>query len=909
MAIKAKISVDNSELKQGLQDAQNTAKSTMKNIKGITENAGGAFTKIGNAATSAANAVKGGFSGVVSTLSKIGPVGAVAAGAIALIGTAIFGVFNAISKLSTKLDSIAKSAKSVDMSAGAFQSLSYAAKRAGVSMDRVVSMTTKLDAALHKAVEGDTELVDMFHEMGLSVKELERQSPDKTFLDVTDAAKKFLDTTGKLPDKLRDIFGNKDFREFTKAAKANFSELALMANAMGYVIDENTLRTAENISDAVGDVNQGLLTMITRLELIQKLFGLTEKTAKLIANAVAPKNGRVLPEYADRIEGIGNLAERYATTDADKLTRQQMINILKARNEDTLYKGDYTESGLSYLISKNAYSKKLENMTDEALRAAFKDTFKDTNWDEVFNGESGFKKALFKVVEEQTEGAFKAADPNKWGRLIPKPPMTEEEKQAEKMQIMGDKYNKEIEKSIKYYSDMLNKTGQLYDAEKIILNLEKEYNSVLNDEQKAILRSNAELLKRKALMVELNKLDEITDNEKTRYWVDNISKGGGLPKETLEMLFNSVKGATGKTTEQYMTEVFKGALRYKGIDENFNSINELSKENYVKAFEQILNMLNDGILNVLYGNLDNEVMKQVARYNAISKHVGVKKLSFDMKKWMEVSNETFDDFMKEKIDQINELRDAIQNSTSFTDSGKKTLFEDLKDFEKTFNNFFKISAIIDKVTENNAFFTLRNMRETNNKFDDRAKMDALELDLLNAEIDKDQEAVDLIQKKIMLEKEGIKATQKNLELYDETLQKMIDINKAKGSSKLTDNLLQKAEEAQIKLLENRGKIEEANRRRAVASAEKVKGSALNSSEYDVVTRLSDIVTRISETNIPNQIDDIIHTNELASKGGFASSVVVEKRDNSTQILTVVEKIREQENDILGIIRNINNNKL
>lgn len=913
MSIKAKIEIDNNELKNGLKDAEKQASRSMKNIKNSAEGASGVLTKIGNAANAAANSIKSGFSGVATSISKIGPVGIAVAGTITLIGTAIYGVFSAINKLSTKLDSIAKSAKSVNMSSGAFQSLSYAARHAGVSMDNVVSMTTKLQAALHKASEGDVELVDMFHAMGLSVKELERSTPDKAFLDMTSAAKKFLDAGEKIPSKLRDIFGNRDFREFTKAAQADFTKLAMMANGLGFVVDANMLERAEGIADAVGDVNQGLLVTVTRLKLIQELFNMTEKTAKIFSKAIAPQTGRVLPEYKDRAEGIGNAAEKYATTDVDKLSRRQLMDVLVARQKD-ITSNPVEQEGLGILMSANDISKyenQLASMTTDTLRNAFKDSVKDINWDTIFEKESSFKSALFKVVEEQTKGAFKAANPDFWGRELEKKPLTEEEKNREKMLIIGERYNKEIERSIKYYSDILNKTGQLYDAEKIILNLEKQYNNVLDDEHKAILRSNAELLKRKALTVELKKIDESTDNERTRFYVETLAKVQGLAKGTIENVFNAVRNGVGMSSEQYMASLLRGRLFATGEEfKPFNTPSELYKQNpelYEKAYSALKQDVKDRDFGEFFGDAPYKAGDMVAAFNDAAEAVGEKTIKFS-KEWFEVTDETFDAYMQEKVNEITKLRDAVKNSKNNI-ANRDKLLNNLKDFENTFSNLFSISTIINKALTNEGFFSGRKYRETGWKIDDRNKEENLELQLIEAQANKQQELVDLIQKKIILEKEGIEANKENLDIYKEHLETQIEINKLKGSAKLKDDLTGRLEEARIGLLEKQGRSQEANRLQALSQAQKIKGSALTADESDMVTRIADMIKSINEINIPSQIGDIIHTNELAAKGGFASSVTIERRDNAERILNVINKINEREEDIRIIIRDIHNNKL
>lgn len=133
MAIKAKFTVDNKEMKKGLQDAENQAKSSMDRIADAAETA------------------SGGFKGILSWVKKIGPTGKIAAVAIGLIGAAIAGTIAIINKLAGKMDDIAKTSKSVNMSTTAFQELSYAAGLCGVAIENVTRIVTNINYKLSQA--------------------------------------------------------------------------------------------------------------------------------------------------------------------------------------------------------------------------------------------------------------------------------------------------------------------------------------------------------------------------------------------------------------------------------------------------------------------------------------------------------------------------------------------------------------------------------------------------------------------------------------------------------------------------------------------------------------------------------------------------------------------------------------
>lgn len=75
------------------------------------------------------------------------------------------------------------------------------------------------------------------------------------------------------------------------------------------------------------------------------------------------------------------------------------------------------------------------------------------------------------------------------------------------------------------------------------------------------------------------------------------------------------------------------------------------------------------------------------------------------------------------------------------------------------------------------------------------------------------------------------------------------------------------------------------------SAENVAGRKLNNYERSLVDRLSDINYRANNIQNIQPRDDVIHTNELAAKGGFNRSVAVESYDNSAAQVKLQQEIK------------------
>ena len=108
-----------------------------------------------------------------------------------------------------------------------------------------------------------------------------------------------------------------------------------------------------------------------------------------------------------------------------------------------------------------------------------------------------------------------------------------------------------------------------------------------------------------------------------------------------------------------------------------------------------------------------------------------------------------------------------------------------------------------------------------------------------------------------------------------------------GALNLKNDLKSQGENLQIQAMKAAGFGKEAAQLEALRNAEKTKGSKLTKEEIAQVKKLSDLQYELANMNMNVSLGRGTMTNELASRGGFASSVVTDsKTDVNNQILTV-----------------------
>ena len=563
MAIEAKITLNNEEFKKGLKDSERQATSSMKKIGGSSGGAGSLMTSIANASKEAADIAAKGFSGVTGALSKMGPYGAAAAAAVTLIGGAVTGVLKGVNALASHLDGVAKSAKSVNMSASAYLSLQHASNRAGIEMERILGVIGKIDYAMNHAESGEKRYRDAFYSIGLSWRDLEQLSPEKRLMAINDALSRLKANGQKMPTEMFSVFEKEDMRTLNKmTSEKDFNKFIAEAEALGYTVPQSMVQAAESYQDSMGDAKDKMKAMIASMESVETITKGLTKLWESISGSIGKSNG-YLTQYTDAFTGIANVTEELMTKNSGLLTQSSKMDILKkiyayhdlGKNAFDGHGGDFYR-----------YSDYLGGLDPKGLEREFKRKMGEIDFR---NLSEGLQQMLFSYTEKVYKN-FKARDKSTWVQRKEASPVEQLKSkravEASRVEDEAELLNKRLQETLDYYDKANEKKGKLVNADREILKLEEKLKKALNDQTASLdanlkhqIRMNAALANTKALQNEISGMKDRSEKSFSAFYADMLGQMGAN-KQMVDMYFasaNSVRGGDGTRGS------FIGSLNYQ----------------------------------------------------------------------------------------------------------------------------------------------------------------------------------------------------------------------------------------------------------------------------------------------------------------------------------------------------------
>ena len=560
MAIEAKITLNNEEFKKGLKDSERQAASSMKKIGGSSNGAGSLMASIANASKNAADMAAKGFSGVTEALSKMGPYGVAAAAAVTLIGGAATGVLKGVSALTSHLDGVAKSAKSVNMSASAYLSLQHASNRAGIEMERILGVIGKIDYAMNHAESGEKRYRDAFYSIGLSWRDLEHLSPEKRLMAINDALSRLKANGQKMPTEMFSVFEKEDMRTLNKmTSEKDFNRFIAEAEALGYTVPQSMVQAAESYQDSIGDAKDKIKAMIASMESVETITKGLTRLWEGISSSIGKSNG-YLTHYTDAFTGIANVTEELMTKNSGLLTQKSKRDILKkiyayhdlGKNAFDGHGGDFYR-----------YSDYLNGLDPKGLEREFKRKIGEIDFR---NLSEGLQLMLFGYTEKVYKN-FKARDKSTWVQRKEASPVEQlkgrREVEASRVEDEAELLNRRLQETLDYYDKANEKKGKLINADREILKLEEKLKKALNDQTASLdanlkhqIRMNAALANTKALQNEISRMKDRSEKSFSAFYADMLGQMGA-DKQMLDMYFasdNSVRGGNGDR-ESFMTSL------------------------------------------------------------------------------------------------------------------------------------------------------------------------------------------------------------------------------------------------------------------------------------------------------------------------------------------------------------------
>ena len=561
MAIEAKITLNNEEFKRGLKDSERQATSSMKKIGGSSGGAGSVMASIANASKNAADVAAKGFSGVTEALSKMGPYGAAAAAAVTLIGGAAAGVLKGVGALASHLDGVAKSAKSVNMSANAYLSLQHASNRAGIEMERILGVISKIDYAMSHAESGEKRYRDAFYSIGLSWRDLEQLSPEKRLMAINDALSRLKANGQKMPTEMFSVFEKEDMRTLNKmTSEKDFNRFIAEAEALGYTVPQSMVQAAESYQDSIGDAKDKIKAMIASMESVETITKGLTRLWEGISGSIGKSNGYLM-QYTDSFTGIANVTEELMTKNSGLLTQSSKRDILKKLYAYDLDKNAFDEHGGDFY----GYIGYLDGLDPKELEREFKRKIGEIDFR---NLSEGLQLMLFSYTEKVYKN-FKARDKSTWIQRKEASPVEQlkgkREVEASRVEDEAELLNKRLQETLDYYDKANEKKGKLINADREILKLEERLKKALNDQTASLdanlkhqIRMNAALANTKALQNEISRMKDRSEKGFSAFYADMLGQMGAN-KQMVDMYFASTSSIRSSSTR----ENFMSSLNYQ----------------------------------------------------------------------------------------------------------------------------------------------------------------------------------------------------------------------------------------------------------------------------------------------------------------------------------------------------------
>lgn len=663
MAIEAKITLNNEEFKKGLKDSERQATSSMKKIGGSSGGAGSLMASIANASKNAADIAAKGFSGVTDVLSKMGPYGAAAAAAVTLIGGAATGVLKGVNALTSRLDGVAKSAKSVNMSANAYLSLQHASNRAGIEMERILGVISKIDYAMNHAESGEKRYRDAFYSIGLSWRDLEHLSPEKRLMAINDALSRLKANGQKMPTEMFSVFEKEDMMTLNKmTSEKDFNKFIAEAEALGYTVPQSMVQAAESYQDSIGDAKDKMKAMIASMESVETITKGLTKLWERISSGIGKSNG-YLTQYTDSFTGIANVTEELMTKNSGLLTQSSKRDILKKIYAyHDLGKNAFDEHGGDFY----RYSDYLNSLDPKGLEREFKRKIGEIDFR---NLSEDLQPMLFSYTEKVYKD-FKARDKSTWVQRKEASPVeqlkSKREVEASRVEDEAELLNRRLQETLDYYDKANEKKGKLINADREILKLEERLKKALNDQTASLdanlkhqIRMNAALANTKALQNEISRMKDRSEKSFSAFYVDMLGQMGAN-KQMLDMYFastNSIRGSdgtrgnfmsslnyqlvkqqnpqqAGESDDDYARRVYALMVRRRKAGSEFKSPKEFldaDPDAFFRAFQGIAEDFSDNrIFRALPDKTKRRINESKKTYAEYAERHGLKKKSLDI---------------------------------------------------------------------------------------------------------------------------------------------------------------------------------------------------------------------------------------------------------------------------------------
>ena len=949
MSVKTTITVDNRQLQQGMQQAEQIVNQSGRRMQQGVNGATNGMNKFGQAAQAASQAATGGLNGVASALSRLGPIGAVAAAAIVAIGMAAKKAWDFLSGMNQRVDSMAKAAKSVNISTDAYLGIAYAAKAAGIETQKILNIITRLDQAVAHAADGNRKYIDAFAQLGIYWRDLENMSPEQKLLKLIEQMRKFKEEGRDLPSGLADLVGRRDVPTMNKAVADGFDKKYYSAAMEGFGIDPGAIAAAEQFTTAMGALNQRFVATVTQM----KAFGEATKWVTEQMNGLFKGGYKVdVPEKLRETvvsygEAVGN--------SLDTLNEDRLIEVAKA-----LVDIDPQDSFARTQAERGIELKKGVPWMMEELKKQLKEQL-------------GSYDARAKLSGRQAEQLYKFVQANAGeGKLFDeifassKVKLREKKDNTSLSQDIADVMTKDQrDRLMASLEEESKKAQKIIDSAKERRTVEQRINDLIKERARLLPKETKEQREQVRLELQLKAIEAQRNKERALIATlqersqkvqaaafGNIFATLGYDKSMMDSLLEGYSSTTGKDAMTVMNDLIRSELynrELKGGKWNGEKIPEIENASFSSLLQSNPGLLADVVRSIggkmSSGTLDymitTDAIKTVEREllaaSPIKFYEGLKG------KGLSQQDMVMAGFNPENATNANQIS-TMKNIDLMLDFYKEymTKFENLQRKEKANNlteaeaaelkqmttkdsagmtevdwarwNVNHLTAARSQLVPAQALAEWQKQNVTAGQMaqgEQSAKMSAnltslqTEYELQKAIIAGDEEQIRLLEKKQMLQKMGLPADEATLKLYNNQLEALLNQEGHLKNQSLLKNELNKLDDMGASLLEKQGRGREAAVQRALSAAKRSNGGKdLSPEAMAAVEKVADLEYRIANFQMLNRKEDVIHANELAQRGGFNSSVVVERKDNTKMIIDQIKQLLQLDKERTAAVKGI-----
>lgn len=912
-----KTEVDNTDLNKGLNQVQNKTKKTLNSVSDGIQGA------------------SGGVKGILGLFKKMGPVGKAVAVSIGAIGAAIGSAIALVNRLANKMDDVAKSAKSVNMTTKAFQQLQYAAGLSGVGMDKIMAIITTLSQRLIQAEQGVKNVVEGFTDLGLSWSELQKMSPQQQIIEVIAAAQKITDIS-KRNKILFKLFQKEDIRSLNKLVDADFGRAVANAKNMGIVIDEESIRIAEAYNDSLSTANKRIIAMASNLKATKQAMKIIAEMANKLTQSVSSSDGKVGEQYKNYYVGIGDEAEKIynnikkTSPKTFKHIRSEIDKLKKEFMQDFIH----PESGIKVPGMKQADAERL-----------------------------AYQKVMFKYAS-YSDTRFDANDKNTWVQKR-KVPLTSPARDPEK--IKEDKIRSAIARTIGQLDKKAKKHQQNYQAldkiltvEKYIAKIQQESGGKLNQNQRSII---SEAYYQYRLKRDREIFQEIKNQNKALIEQHQIQKAIIEGDRKRVQVLKAMQRLRGKGIEASQSDFANADANYKKAESDAD-VAQLNKSSFKgikdrnEAAKELIALLNKqikdndqqraGALKKLSSTGDEQTAIEIAalldvlakqRKELLSKLANAEKAAKETQagakeydKWAEklkglLLKRNNAKIIKDVADQLKEAQKRqtdldIRNIEKIGQGyNKKVQLQIARLDEDT--NYVRQLQTINELISKGIISNEKDLQRVRAEYEKLLKLKkSADEDVQVAKVKKmtrDTQGQNQISRAIYnydldrantlrlineLKSQGIKVDQKELKNNKAKYQALLNQRKIQRQMNLKQSQRDQGNDLVLQAMKLAGLEKQANRLQAKRNAEKIKGGSLTKQQLDKVNLLADLQTKLADYqyNFDGNLD--IKTNEMTARGGFAKGAVMpDKSDVNNQIRDAAKQSNRILTDIRSLLQN------